>query len=81
LGWGTKKFNISSGKSGYDSDVSDAEWGFCCPYLVLMDQEAPQRTHDLRVIFNALRYVVRNGCRIDVLKIVERSRVVPLLLI
>jgi hypothetical protein len=46
-----------------------------------MDQEAPQRTHDLRVIFNALRYVVRNGCRIDVLKIVERSRVVPLLLI
>jgi transposase len=58
-----KKFNTSSGRSGYDSDVSDQEWEFCCPYLVLMDPQAPQRTHDLRQVFNALRYMVRNGCR------------------
>jgi transposase len=57
-----KKYKTSSGRSGYQSDVNDAEWAFCCPYLVLMDLEAPQRTYDLRAIFNALRYVVRTGC-------------------
>jgi hypothetical protein len=57
-----KKFHTSSGRSGYDSDVSDQEWEFCCPYWVLMDPKAPQRTHDLRQVFNALRSMVRNGC-------------------
>ena len=42
-----KKYKTSSGRSGYQSDVSDSEWTFCCPYLVLMDLEAPQRTYDL----------------------------------
>lgn len=58
-----KKFNTSSGKKGYDSDVNDSEWAFCAPYLVLMDPQAPQRTHELREVFNAVRYLVRNGCR------------------
>ncbi|HVA91524.1 MAG TPA: IS5 family transposase [Chloroflexota bacterium] len=45
----------------YPSDVSDEEWAFVAPYLTLMTPTAPQRTHDLRDVFNALRYVVRTG--------------------
>jgi transposase len=46
----------------YPTDVSDEEWEFCVPYLTLMSEEAPQRTHALRAIFNALRWMVRAGC-------------------
>jgi transposase len=49
-------------KSGYDSDVSDEEWAFCAAYLFLMKEDAPQREHDLRAVFNAVRYLVRAGC-------------------
>ena len=45
----------------YPSDVSDAEWAFAAPYLTLMREDAPQREHPLREVFNALRYVVRAG--------------------
>jgi transposase len=43
------------------SDVSDDEWAFVAPYLTLMGPDAPQRTHDLREVFNALRWIVRAG--------------------
>lgn len=46
----------------YPSDVTDAEWEFCAPYLTLMNESAPQRTHCLRQVFNALRWLVRAGC-------------------
>src|SRR5258706_5188399 len=49
-------------KSGYQSDVTDEEWAFCAPYLTLMKDDAPQRDHPLRAVFNALRYMVRAGC-------------------
>jgi transposase len=45
----------------YPSDVSDEEWAFVAPYLTLMKEDAPQRGHDLREVFNAMRYVVRGG--------------------
>jgi transposase len=45
----------------YPSDVSDEEWTFAAPYLVLMDPEAAQREHDLREVYNALRWLVRSG--------------------
>lgn len=45
----------------YPSDVSEEEWAFAAPYLTLMSEEAPQRTHDLREIFNALRGLLRAG--------------------
>jgi len=45
----------------YPSDVSDEEWAFLAPYLTLMTEEAPQRDHPLREVFNGLRYVVRGG--------------------
>jgi transposase len=45
----------------YPTDVSDEEWEFVAPYLTLMSEEAPQRRHDLREVFNALRCIVRGG--------------------
>jgi transposase len=45
----------------YPSDVSDAEWEFVVPYLTLLPLDAEQRKHDLREVFNALRYLVRTG--------------------
>ncbi len=45
----------------YPSDVTDEEWAFVAPYLTLMDPDAPQRRHDLREVFNALRWLVRTG--------------------
>lgn len=62
LGMGEKKYKKGSGKTGYPSDVSDEEWAFSAPYLLLMKEDAQQREHDLREVFNALRYLVRYGC-------------------
>lgn len=45
----------------YPSDVSDEEWAFVAPYLTLMREEAPQREHSLREVFNGLRWIVRAG--------------------
>src|ERR671921_2127012 len=45
----------------YPSDVSDEEWAFVAPYLALVREDAPQRTHDLREVFNGLRWIVRAG--------------------
>lgn len=45
----------------YPSDVSDDEWAFVAPYLTLMTEDAPQRTHPLREVFNGLRWIVRPG--------------------
>ena len=45
----------------YPSDVSDDKWAFVAPYLTLMTEEAPQRQHSLREVFNGLRYIVRAG--------------------
>jgi transposase len=43
------------------SDASDEEWAFAAPYLALVREDAPQRTHDLREVLNGLRWVVRTG--------------------
>lgn len=48
-------------RPGYPSDVSDDEWAFLAPYLTLMREDAPQRKHPLRELFNGLRYIARTG--------------------
>jgi transposase len=48
-------------RKGYPSDVSNEEWAFVAPYLTLMKADAPQREHDLREVFNGLRWQVRSG--------------------
>src|SRR5690606_19892306 len=45
----------------YPSDVTDDEWAFIAPYLTLMREDAPQREHSLRELFNGLRWIVRTG--------------------
>ena len=45
----------------YPTDVTDEEWAFVAPYLTLMRPDAPQRVHDPREVFNALRWTVRAG--------------------
>ena len=49
-------------RKSYPSDITNEEWAFCAPYLTLMKEEAPQREHPLREIFDALRWLVRAGC-------------------
>jgi transposase len=53
-----KTYKSGSGKTPYPSAVTDEEWAFCAPYLTLMKEDAPQREHSLRAVFNA----VRVGC-------------------
>ncbi len=48
-------------RNPYLSDVSDDEWAFVAPYLTLMNETAPQRRHELREIFNGLRFITRGG--------------------
>jgi len=45
----------------YPSDITDNEWAFVAPYITLMTEAAPQRTHCLREVFNGLRWLVRAG--------------------
>jgi len=49
------------GLVGYPSDVNDEEWAFMAPYLALCREDAPQRSHSLRAVFNGLRYIVKSG--------------------
>lgn len=48
-------------EKSYPSDVSDEEWAFVAPYLALLPEEAPQRRHELREVFNALKWLARAG--------------------
>ena len=48
-------------RKAYPSDVCDDEWAFVAPYLTLMKEDAPQREHSLREVFNGLRYMVHTG--------------------
>ena len=41
--------------------MTDEGWAFVAPYLALVREDAPQRRHDLREVFNALRWLVRTG--------------------
>ena len=47
----------------YPSDVLDDEWTFVAPYLTLMNEDAPQRDHSLRDVFNGLRWITRTGAQ------------------
>jgi transposase len=50
-----------SSRAAYPSDVSDDEWAFVAPYLALIREDAPQRQHELREVFNGLRFIVKTG--------------------
>src|SRR5690242_7135875 len=48
-------------RNPYPSDVSDEEWTLVAPYLTLLPEEAGQREHCLREVFNGLRYIIKTG--------------------
>ena len=50
-------------RTKYPSDVSDGEWAFVAPYLILCREIAPRCEHALRAVFNGRRYIVRTGNR------------------
>jgi transposase len=52
---------MTNARKAYPSDVSDDEWSLVVPYLTLVREDAGQRQHSLRELFNGLRYVVRYG--------------------
>lgn len=52
---------MSLERAAYPSDVSDEEWALVAPYLALLRESSGQRDHDLREVFNALRYIVKTG--------------------
>jgi transposase len=55
------KWSMSSTRKPYPSDVSDDDWAFIAPYLVLLPEDASQRRYALREVFNGLRYLVKTG--------------------
>ena len=52
-----------STRQAYPSDVTDDEWAFVAPYLSLISPDALQRKHDLREVYNGLRWLVRTGAQ------------------
>ena len=50
-------------RKSYPSDVTDDEWAFAAPYLVLLREDAHQREYPLRDVFDALRWVVKTGAQ------------------
>jgi transposase len=46
-----------STRKPYPSDVTDEEWAFVAPYLALVREDAPQRRHGLRAIFDGLHFL------------------------
>jgi len=52
---------MSESRKPYPSDVSDDEWALVVPYLTLLPENAGQRSHPLREVFNGLRYIVKTG--------------------
>ncbi len=52
---------MTSARKPYPSDVSDEEWALVAPYLTLLPEDAGQREHSLREVFNGLRYIVKTG--------------------
>lgn len=71
-------------RKAYQSDVSNEEWAFVAPYLTLMTEDAPQRTHSPREVFNvvpaqrgrmagktAAESAAAHGLRLEVVKLPE----------
>jgi transposase len=52
---------MTTPRTSYPSNVSDEEWAFVVPYLLLLPEDAGQRTYSLRDVFNGLRWMVRAG--------------------
>src|SRR6476469_5361581 len=52
---------MSTEREPYPTDVTDDEWSFAAPYLTLLREDADQRVHNLRGVFDALRWLIKSG--------------------
>ncbi len=52
---------VGSDRRSYITDVTDEEWSFVLPYLLLSREDNKSRVYSLREVFNAVRYVVKGG--------------------
>jgi transposase len=52
---------VSARTYSYPTDTNEEEWAFAAPYLTLLPEEAGQRRHELRAVYDALRWIVRSG--------------------
>jgi transposase len=50
-------------RQSYPSDLTNAEWGILEPLLPAPKPGGRPRTVDVREVLNALRYLLREGCR------------------
>ena len=48
-------------RAAFPSNVSDEEWAFVASCLALCREDAAQREHSLRAVFNGLRCIVKTG--------------------
>lgn len=48
---------MRTSRQPYPSDVSDDEWAFVASHLTLLREAALQRKHDLREVYNSLRWL------------------------
>lgn len=48
-------------RKSYPSDATGEEWAIVVPYLTLMKEDAPQREHQMRDVFDALRWMCGSG--------------------
>jgi transposase len=55
------KWSMTTPRTPYPGDVSDEEWAFVVPYLLLLPEDAGQRSYSLREVFNGLRWIARAG--------------------
>jgi len=52
---------MNSARKPHPSDVSDEEWALVAPYLTLLPEDAGQRAHSLRDVFDGLRNIIKTG--------------------
>ena len=50
-------------EESYETDVTDTEWELLRPHLEVRAKTGPQRTVDLRRVFNAICYKLRTSCQ------------------
>jgi transposase len=58
-------------RKAYPSDISDEKWAFVAPYLTRIRENAPQQEHDLREVFNGLRWIIRTGAQWQMMSSVD----------
>ena len=46
----------------YPTEVSDEGWEFVAPSLTWLREDAKQRVHALRDVFDAMRWMVKAAC-------------------